>query len=128
MEIHESAENYLETILMLSKSKGEVRSIDIATELEFTKPSVSVAMKKLRESGHIQMEDSGYITLTQTGQEIAERMYERHQFLSNFLIKIGVEEKTAVKDACRIEHVISAETFSKMKLFLGNLDAFAANT
>lgn len=123
MEIHESAENYLETILMLSKSKGEVRSIDIATELEFTKPSVSVAMKKLRESGHIQVDESGYITLTETGKEIAERMFERHQFLSNFLIKIGVNPKVAVDDACRIEHVISAESFTQLKAFLGEQDA-----
>lgn len=123
MEIHESAENYLETILMLSKSKGEVRSIDIATELEFTKPSVSVAMKKLRESGHIQVDESGYITLTETGKEIAERMFERHQFLSNFLIKIGVTPKVAVDDACRIEHVISAESFTQLKAFLGEQDA-----
>lgn len=118
MEIHESAENYLETILMLSKSKGSVRSIDIATELEFTKPSVSVAMKKLRESGFVAVDDSGFITLTETGREIAERMYERHQFLSNFLIKIGVAPKVAVDDACRIEHVISAESFSQLKSFV----------
>lgn len=121
MKIQESAENYLEAILMLSQQKPDVRSIDIATELEFTKPSVSVAMKKLRENGFVRMDSDGYITLTPTGLEIAEKMYERHKFMSDFLMKIGVNEVVAIHDACRIEHVLSAESFEKLKLFVKNL-------
>lgn len=117
MNIHESAENYLETILILSKRKGAVRSIDIANELDFTKPSVSVAMKNLREGEYIQMDSNGYITLLEKGRLIAEKMYERHTFLSEFLMKIGVDEKTALEDACRIEHVISKESFDAIKKF-----------
>ena len=115
MEIHESAENYLETILILKGRTGAVRSIDIVNELEFAKPSVSVAMKKLRESGHILTDYEGYITLTEKGREVAERMYERHTFLSDYLVTLGVNEKTAVEDACRIEHVISDESFDKLR-------------
>ena len=114
MQIRESAENYLETILILSqrKGKGEVRSIDIVNELEFSKPSVSVAMKNLRENGYITVDKDGYIRLTDKGLEIAEKMYERHTLLSQWLIKLGVDEKVAVEDACRMEHVISAESFA----------------
>ena len=114
MQIRESAENYLETILILSqrKGKGEVRSIDIVNELEFSKPSVSVAMKNLREK-------DGYIRLTDKGLEIAEKMYERHTLLSQWLIKLGVDEKVAVEDACRMEHVISAESFAAIKKHTG---------
>ena len=117
MQIRESAENYLETILILSqrKGKGEVRSIDIVNELEFSKPSVSVAMKNLRENGYITVDKDGYIRLTDKGLEIAEKMYERHTLLSQWLIKLGVDEKVAVEDACRMEHVISAESFSAIK-------------
>ncbi len=115
MKIQESAENYLETILMLGQSGQPVRSIDIVNELGFSKPSVSVAMKKLRENGYIHMDNDGHITLSDTGAEIAEKMYERHTLLSSFLIKLGVDEKVAVEDACRIEHVISPETFRKLK-------------
>ena len=115
MKIQESAENYLETILMLGQSGQPVRSIDIVNELGYSKPSVSVAMKKLRENGYINMDNDGHITLTASGAEIAERMYERHTLLSSFLIRLGVDEKTAVEDACRIEHVISPETFQKLK-------------
>lgn len=115
MKIHESAENYLETILMIKNKKGTVRSIDIANELEFSKPSVSVAMKNLRENGYIEVDPNGYITLLESGREIAERMYERHTTLSSWLISLGVDEKVAVEDACRIEHVISAETFDAIK-------------
>ena len=103
VKIQESAENYLETIHMLSKHKPYVRSIDIANELSFSKPSVSVAMKNLRENGYIHMDDQGHITLTQTGQDIADKMYERHIMLSNWLIYLGVDEKTAVEDACKID-------------------------
>ena len=108
MKIQESAENYLETILMLSQVKPHVRSIDIATELEFSKPSVSVAMKNLRENGYILVDPSGYITLSESGREIAETMYERHTLLSNWLMYLGVDRKTAVEDACRMEHILSA--------------------
>lgn len=115
MKIHESAENYLETILMIKNKKGSVRSIDIANELDFSKPSVSVAMKNLRENGFIDVDSNGYITLLDKGQEIAEKMYERHTLLSSWLISLGVDEKTAVEDACRIEHIISVETFEAIK-------------
>ena len=121
MQIRESAENYLETILILSqrKGKGEVRSIDIVNELEFSKPSVSVAMKNLRENGYITVDKDGYIRLTDKGVEIAEKMYERHTLLSQWLIKLGVDEKVAVEDACRMEHVISAESFAAIKKHTG---------
>ncbi|WP_377074438.1 metal-dependent transcriptional regulator [Ruminococcus bicirculans (ex Wegman et al. 2014)] len=121
MQIRESAENYLETILILSqrKGKGEVRSIDIVNELDFSKPSVSVAMKNLRENGYITVDKDGYIRLTDKGLEIAEKMYERHTLLSQWLIKLGVDEKVAVEDACRMEHVISAESFAAIKKHTG---------
>ena len=121
MKIRGSAENYLETILILSqrKGKGEVRSIDIVNELEFSKPSVSVAMKNLRENGYITVDKDGYIRLTDKGLEIAEKMYERHTLLSQWLIKLGVDEKVAVEDACRMEHVISAESFAAIKKHTG---------
>ena len=115
MKIYESAENYLETILILKKKNDTVRSIDIVDELEYTKASVSIAMKNLREKGYIVMDDNGYIQLTAKGQEIAETIYERHRLLSNWLIMLGVDEKTATEDACRIEHVISQETFEAIK-------------
>ncbi|RKD34913.1 metal-dependent transcriptional regulator [Lacrimispora algidixylanolytica] len=115
MKIQESAENYLEAILMLHNKNGNVRSIDIAGELEFSKPSVSVAMKNLRENGYIEVDENGYIYLLKEGQEIAERMYERHTLLSNWLISLGVTPKVALEDACRVEHVISAESFAAIK-------------
>lgn len=115
MKIQESAENYLETILILKKQKGNVRSIDIVNELEYTKPSVSVAMKNLRENGYIVMDHSGYITLTDKGLKIAETIYERHTLISDWLVTLGVDKKTAVEDACRIEHVISAKSFEAIK-------------
>ena len=115
MQIHESAENYLETILVLQQRNGSVRSIDIAVELDFSKPSVSVAMKNLRNNGYIEMDKSGQITLLPTGREIAERTYEKHQVLSKALMALGVDAKTAVEDACRIEHVISRESFEALK-------------
>jgi Mn-dependent DtxR family transcriptional regulator len=115
LKIQESAENYLETILMLGQKKGNVRSIDIAHELEYKKPSVSVAMKNLRENGYIRVDDSGFITLTDAGRQIAETMYERHLLLSRWLMELGVNEKTAVEDACKMEHVISKESFEAIK-------------
>lgn len=104
MKIQESAENYLETILMLKNSKGSVRSVDIANELEFSKPSVSIAMKNLRENGYIEVDSNGYITLLPSGKEIAEKMYERHTTLSNWLVDIGVPKEIATDDACRPLH------------------------
>lgn len=118
LKIHESAENYLETILILKERVGYVRSIDIATELEFTKPSVSVAMRNLRENGYISVDRDGYITLLPEGKTIAEKMYERHQFISDWLISLGVPESTAVEDACRIEHVISEESFEALRKYV----------
>ena len=115
MYVNESAENYLETILVLSRKLPVVRSVDIATELDFKKPSVCVAMKKLRENGHITVSPEGYITLTASGKEIAERIYERHTLLSSWLERLGVDPETAAEDACRIEHVISAESFEAIK-------------
>lgn len=117
MKIQESAENYLETILILSQRKGNgmVRSIDIVNEMEFTKPSVSVAMKNLRENGYIEMDAGGFITLTPAGRKIADTIYERHQLFTQWLISLGVDEKTAAEDACRIEHVISPESFAAIK-------------
>ena len=115
MKIQESAENYLETILILQQKKGVVRSIDIVNELEFSKPSVSIAMKNLRENSYIEMDSNGYITLTPSGLKIAETIYERHRLLSNWLMFLGVAPETAVKDACRIEHVISAQSFEAIK-------------
>ena len=111
----ESLEDYLETILILQKSRGQVRSIDIANEMNFTKPSVSVAMKNLRNNGFITMDSSCFITLTEEGRKIADMIYERHRLLSRWLIHLGVEETIAVEDACRIEHVISPESFQAIK-------------
>ncbi len=115
MKIQESAENYLEAILMLHNQNGLVRSIDIVNKLKFSKPSVSVAMKNLRENGYIEMDSEGYITLLEKGRAIAETIYERHRLLSDWLITLGVTPETAVEDACRIEHVISAESFEAIK-------------
>lgn len=122
MKIKESAQNYLETIFILSLKNHQVRSIDIVNELEFTKPSVSVAMKNLRINKYIEMDSDGYITLTKKGQKIAEAMYERHTMLSEWLIFLGVDKKTAVEDACRIEHVISAESFDAIKKHIININ------
>lgn len=121
LQIHESAENYLETILILKKRNGQVRSIDIAIELSFSKPSVSVAMKNLRTNGYIAMDKDGYITLLDKGLKIAETIYERHTLLSDWLTALGVNPKVATEDACRIEHVISTETFEAMKAHVNRL-------
>lgn len=115
MKIQESAENYLETILILKNKNGAVRSIDIANELGFSKPSVSVAMKNLRENGYIEVDSSGYITSLDSGRQIAEKIYERHTTLSKWLVSLGVDAKTAAEDACRIEHIISSESFEAIK-------------
>ncbi len=115
MHVNESAENYLETILILGKSHPVVRSVDVAEELGFKKSSVSVAMKNLREKNHITVTKEGFIYLTESGRQIAEMIYERHELLTAWLVRLGVEEETAVRDACRIEHVISAESFEAIK-------------
>ena len=118
MNTNESAENYLETILMLSKRLPVVRSVDISNELGFKKSSVSVAMKNLREKNHITVSDAGFINLTQSGREIAEMIYERHEFLSKWLISLGVPAETATEDACKIDHVLSKESFQAIKDFV----------
>ncbi len=118
MHIHESAENYLEAILILSRSLPVVRSVDIAAELGFKKSSVSVAMKNLRENGYITVTDAGFIYLTDAGNEIAAKIYERHEFLSAWLQRLGVDKKTATEDACRMEHDMSAESFAAIKQYV----------
>ena len=118
MQKNESAENYLETILMLSKTLPVVRSVDIAENLGFKKSSVSVAMKNLREKNHITVTKDGYIYLTDEGRAIAEMIYERHEILTNWLISLGVDKKIAEDDACRIEHDISPESFEAVKQYI----------
>jgi Mn-dependent DtxR family transcriptional regulator len=120
LKVRESAENYLETILVLSQKGEKVRSIDIVNELEFSKPSVSVAMKNLREKGYIAIDEDGHITLTGKGRKIAETMYERHVAISDWLISLGVDKKTAVHDACKMEHVMSDKSFSAIKTHIKN--------
>ena len=115
MKIQESAENYMETILLLKEEKGAVRSIDIARKMDFSKPSISRAMSLLRENGYITMDKEGLIDLTDAGMEIASRIYERHRFLCKWLVALGVSPETASEDACRIEHDVSDETFQKIK-------------
>ena len=123
MEIHKSSEDYLETMLMLKLQHGYIRSIDIANELGVTKPSVSYATKRLRENGYITMEKDGLITITGKGLEIAKSMYERHQTLSQFLIRLGVKPQIAQEDACKIEHDISEETFQALRIHIDNQKA-----
>ena len=117
MEIRESAEDYLEAILMLSERNVAVRSIDVAAQLGFSKPSVSIAMKKLRENGYVLMDGSGFITLTDSGREIAERTYEKHKLISKIFIQMGVPADVALEDACHIEHALSPETFEAIKKY-----------
>ena len=120
MSRHESVENYLETILALSLKGAPVRSIDVVNELEYSKPSVSIAMKNLRASGHIVMDGDGHITLTENGRKIAESMYERHVAISDWLIFLGVDKETAVTDACKMEHAMSEESFLAIKRHIEN--------
>ena len=115
MNIHESAEDYLEAILILRERQGMVRSIDVVHHLEVTKPSVSVAMKRFRENGYIEMDRDGYITLLPPGEEIAQRIYGRHKLLTRFLVSLGVSEEAAADDACKMEHDLSDESFEKIK-------------
>lgn len=118
MKVKESAEDYLETVLILKNRKGTVRSVDIAAEMGVSKASVCVAMRNLREGGYIVMDEDYAITLTPEGRQIAETMYERHLLFSELLSQLGVDRKTAVQDACRMEHVISAESFAALKGYL----------
>ena len=115
MELRESAEDYLEKILMLNRSMGRVRSVDLADGMNFSKPSVSIALKKLRQNGYVTIDGSGSITLTESGLEIATRVLERHTLLSSLLMALGVEEAIAKEDACRIEHDLSTQSFEKIK-------------
>ena len=115
MRMQESGEMYLETILVLSKEKKYVRSIDVCEEMGYSKPSISRAVGILRNNGYLDMDNRGYLTLTEKGREVAEKIYDRHQVLSSVLKAIGVSEKTAAEDACRIEHIISDETFEIVK-------------
>ncbi len=119
MKIHQSAENYLETILMLTNRNGSCRSIDIANELGFSKPSVSIAMKNLRENGYIDVMGDGKILLLEPGRKIAERLYERHTVLTRAFVALGVDGETASEDACKIEHIISEETFEAIRKHFG---------
>ena len=115
MRTHESEETYLETILILSRGGNPVRSVDIANELDYSRPSISVAMKNLREKGYIEMDADNYISLTALGHGIAESMYERHTLISDWLIFLGVDKQTAVNDACKMEHSMSGESFAAIK-------------
>ena len=115
MSLFESGEDYLERILILKEKNGQVRSIDIATDMGFSKPSISIAMRKLKEGGFISIDDSGFISLTETGQTIAVRIYERHQVLTSLFVSLGVPEDIAMRDACKIEHDLSDETFEAIK-------------
>ena len=114
---HESSEDYLETILILREKNGNVRSIDIVNKMNFSKPSISIAMKKLKSEGMVEMDLNGYITLTPKGEEVARRIYSRHKLLEKCLIAIGVEPGTAEEEACRIEHVIDDDTYDKINAF-----------
>lgn len=120
MKTHESREDYLETILILKKRLGNVRSIDIANELNYSRPSVSRAIKLMKENEYITVEENGLIKLTNLGEEVAKSIYERHTIIGNMLMKLGVSEETAFEDACRIEHVISKESFEKIKEHAGD--------
>lgn len=121
MNIHESAEDYLEAILILRERLGAVRSIDVVHQLELTKPSVSVAMKRFRENGYIEMDGDGFITLLPPGEEIAQRIYSRHKLLTRFLVLLGVSEEAASADACKMEHDLSDESFERIRAYVDRL-------
>ncbi len=120
MEIHQSAEDYLEAILIIKERKGYVRSIDVANQLDVSKPSVSYATKRLRENGYITFNEDGMISLTESGLEIASKIYTRHKVLSDFFVRLGVDAEVAAEDACKIEHDISSESFDKLCAFVNN--------
>lgn len=117
MQVGETIENYLETILILTKKQDEVRSIDIVNEMGYSKPTISIMMKQLREKDYIAVDEAGFISLTEQGLKIAKRVYERHVLLTKLLVELGVDEEVAAIDACRVEHVISKESFEKIKEF-----------
>ena len=123
MQIHESAEDYLEQILMLREKKGVVRSIDIANSMGYSKPSISIAMKHLRENGYVVMNEDNYISLTEKGSEIANRIYNRHRTLTRLLVMLGVPEDLAEKDACKVEHDLSPESYDALKQHLTALES-----
>jgi len=118
--IQESGQNYLETILVLSKDGKKIRSVDIASALDYSRPSVSVAVKKLRQEGYIETDQDGFIILTESGKKIAEAVHERHIFLSNWLISLGVNEQVAIEDACKIEHILSNQSFEAIRTSIGD--------
>lgn len=121
MHTNESAEMYLECILELKNQHGEVRSIDVARRTGYSKPSVSRAVGLLKKSGYIEVDGGGYISLTEDGLKVAEKIFERHRLITEFLVKLGVSEETAAEDACRIEHILSDESFAKIKEYAGRL-------
>lgn len=121
MHTNESAEMYLECILELKNQHGEVRSIDVARRTGYSKPSVSRAVGLLKKSGYIEVDGGGYISLTEDGLKVAEKIFERHRLITEFLVKLGVSEETAAEDACRIEHILSDESFAKIKEYAGKL-------
>lgn len=123
MVLHESAEDYLETILILRERNGHVRSIDIVNEMNYSKPSISIAMKKLRENGYINMDAGGFITLTESGEEVANRIYSRHKLLSKVLSAIGVDKEKAAEEACKIEHNIDDDTYNKINDYYNKMMA-----
>ncbi|MBE6701070.1 MAG: metal-dependent transcriptional regulator [Ruminococcaceae bacterium] len=123
MGIHESGENYLEAILMLQKKNKNIRAIDICTFFDYSRPTVSVAMKNLKDKGYIEVDASNFITLTDTGLEIAKRMFERHEVISKALMLLGVDEETALEDACKIEHDISDKSYEAIKKHFLNAEA-----
>ena len=118
--VHKAGEDYLEAILILASSKGAVRSIDVANFLNYSKPSVSRAVSVLKEAGYLMMDKDHFLYLTEEGKTIAEKIYERHRFFTDFLIRVGVDSETAERDACQMEHAISAKSFEKLKEFLEN--------
>lgn len=122
MKIQEAAENYLEAILILRNKQEQVRSIDVVNYMNYSKPTISVVMKQFRENGYIDMNDGGYITLTEKGEKIANKTYERHNIVAAFLMAIGVDEETAYNDSCKIEHAISEKSFQCLKEHYGSLD------
>lgn len=122
MVIHEAAENYLETIFMLLRRKGSCRSVDVSREMGYSKPTISVMMRNLRENGYIQMDEGGFITLTEMGLEVATHMYERHETIAKVLMKLGVDAETAYEDSCKIEHDLSDQSFNAIRKFLEEHD------
>ncbi len=128
MSVTEAVENYLETILILSKQTSEVHAIDICTYMGYSRPTVSIILKKMRNDELVNVDSDNHITLTDSGREIAERIYERHTIVSKFLMMLGVKKETALKDACKIEHDISLESFEALKQHYLNLSSFVKNS